>query len=447
MGRALSTDEFEKHRINAPRGEFLAKPDDWPLVPGSSPPVKGINVVLALGDSIYVLWRHRLPRPVLLEKDNEKVVWGGQYGCHEQEDPTLTYQRVREKDGRRRYPPEACGLCKMAEWFYQQVSYGDMDWMTKVFRFEADDPRNSRVLHAGGMCGIFNSKNLSPEEKKEMRAHGIYQDEAFKEEVGAKAEYLFVAAEYEKPEAGLQIAIMKQSLGDKVRGVIGDRRINLGSDEGDPAKNPFAIQWTYNNAKGIEFGKKYHARPMDRLPITDAVRAVISAPHPDVDSFLANCNQLEVRAMLEEHALIELPWDEWFGTARGQVAPKQQSGGSVAERAKAEQKKDTDPAPPSTPATNAEEVDCDECNKPMLATDKKCPHCGFVYEAEPEVAPPPQTARRGRRSAAAGPSGPPPQEEPKADAPKTGPFDNDDGDVPFLHCDEVRIGERWWPWS
>lgn len=450
--RALSTNEFQGHQTSAPRGSFLERAKKWPPVARSQPPVLGVNVVLAKGDSIYVLWRHGLPRIQISEKDGSRMVWGGNFVCHEEERPTLINQFRRDREtGERLHPPQACPICKMVEWCWQQIDAGKLDWLTEVFRFEADIPKDTRVLHAGGLCNIFGKKDLDDEQKKEMKRHGIYQTDAWKEVAWAKANYLFLVADYDHPENGVQIAIEPAGLGEKVRGVISDERVSKGEDEGDPQKNPYVIQWTYNPADGVEFGK-YHARRIDRMPITPEIEALISGPLPDVENLLQPFNAIELRAQLEEAALIELPWDEFFGPGQ---APAQQ------------ERRTPSVAPPLKNIASAvagvggpaeEEFDCDQCGKGPIVATGPCKFCGFDPDAP--LPPPPQEPPRRRRGVA-------PSSAPKAPSaglaakapqnasqgqqsppPKGGGgvkpvFPDDDGDVPFLTCAFEGGAERW----
>lgn len=470
MSEKLGIDEFMTHSTSTPKGAYLSKWKD------RSPPK--VNTVLHKKADIYVLWRHQLPRIVIIEKDNEKHVWGGNYVCWESES-LLKKQFKRLDDDTRVVPPETCPLCKMIEWTYQSILDGKIEWTTEMFSFESDDPKESRTIHAGGICNMFGKDDLSDDEKKDLKKHGIYQQDAWKENAWAKASYLLQVVDVDEPSAGVQIAIESSLLGDKVRTVISDRRMSLGKDRGDPTKNPYVIQWEHNPARNIAFNKKYHARLMDGMEITEQVMALIDGDPQDVANIIKRFNALELRAQLEEAAVMEIPWDNFFGKLEARVSgPSHVPGneykgagkrpadltdhaerpGEVGTTAGTSATADTDRAPAPE---GDEEVDCDECNQVMKMSDKKCPHCGHVYIVEEPTPPPPQERRKRGQAAPSASLAPPAmsksqerriaaQTEGKAKESGAGGgafpgLPADENDVPFAHCDEALMGaERWW---
>jgi hypothetical protein len=406
MTKALGTDNFLGHKTSAPRGSYLTKWKDRPPLAGAKLP--GVNTVLKREDYAYVLWRHNLPR-VVVKDDGEKVVWSSSHICWEDEKIILK-QRKRLDDDTRSFPPRACGICRLLEWIYQEIAAERISWVQPVFTFEADDPRESQTLHAGGMCGMFGRSDLTDGEKAQLKKHGIFATEAWKQVAWAKASYLFVVCDYDEPAAGLQIAIESSLLGEKVQSVIGDRRASLGADEGDPSKHPFVIQWLHDPSKGISFDKKYKARAIDSLAITDEIDEIISGDGPEVDHLLKRFNAGEVRALLEEHCVLEcdVPWDDFFGPAEQQQAKAVQDERKTGRVGLVDRSRETSAkaaapslAKPGTrktvaapPPVDEAEEDCGACGKPVKVSAKKCPHpgCGAIFEEE--APPPPERPRR-----------------------------------------------------
>lgn len=444
---ALSLDDFMGHKTSAPRGEYLESAKNWPLVEGSKPPVKGVNVVLHTQNSIYVLWRHGVPRVVADKKDADKLsIWNGNYVCFENED-VLKQQFKRHDDGTRKLAPKSCGICKMNEWVYQQIINNKLPWTKEVFRFEATSSQDSRVIHAGGMCNLFGRNDLADDEKAELKKHGIFLKDAWKENCNAKANYMFLVVDYDNPGSGVQVAIEPSGLGDKVQTMIADRRQSLGMDEGNPQKNPFVMQWTYNEAPGIEFGKKYHARSIDKWKVTQEdepdVWDLIHQEPPSVDNIIRPFKILEVRAALEEACLISMPWDQFFGDDGSQQQDEPEERARPGRQAAADSKPSGRKAAPPDELAE-EEFDCDACDKgPVPASAKKCPFCGIKFagaepDPEPEEAPPP---RRPKRATAPTPASTKPasnttakqDDAPTGRRPAKGAFppDSDDGDIPF----------------
>lgn len=445
MSKALSLDEFMNSSTSSGYSSFLQQPKKWPVLPDIKPAVKGVNVVLHRKDSIYMLWRHGMPRIHITEKE-EKKVWGANHVCFEDES-VLRNQHKRDDDGLRKVTPRTCPLCKMIEWFYQQITNGDLEWTDEIFRFEGDDPRENRVLHAGGICNMFGRRDLSDEEKSQMKKHGIYENDAWKENCWARANYMFLVVDYDDPNSGVQIAVQSSSLGDKVQTMIQDRRQSLGRDEGNPQINPFVMQWTYNEKKGLPFNEIYHARVMERLKVGPDILDLIDAPPPDVANIVKPFNSLEVRAALEDAALVKLPWEEWFG--KGQVAAPQEKrssevqGKSLAEKRiaeKAQENRTPKSDPPPAADDEGEEFDCGSCDKgPVPANAKKCPFCGVKFEGEEEEekeeepAPPPRR-KKGPAASAGASTTSTTKVAPKASggpAKGKGAFPDDDNDVPF----------------
>jgi len=301
------------------------------------------------------VWRHPFPMLIAVEDKNTgtKVlhVWGRNHTCHETEDVLeKTYHRETKGDpsSAREAPPERCGLCKTAEYLWQQcwlwlslhrwVADKDEDsgkelvsgkWVLNkagkaakekgkplgldpcavLFKFisEADDDENT-TIHVGGFCGLFGRDDLPKDLTKAMTAAKIRVKEAWKEKVMVKPMSVMCVVDNDKPEKGVQISEETKELGEKVKEKITE--VWEGS-EVDIQRRPYAIRWSYDRSKTM--GKQYTATPMMKLKPDARILSAIRSDAPDLSSVETPFNQQQFRALFERHAKIkEIPWDELF---------------------------------------------------------------------------------------------------------------------------------------
>jgi hypothetical protein len=422
MAELNTIDDFLSHRSSdASGGAYLR---GWKKN-------KRVNTWLHRKKPIIAVWRHGgIPRMVTrTDKDTDEQiveVWGGEWVCHEDE-TVLRKQWRRKPDGTREVAPRRCPLCLMNEYVYNAIedSSGAIDWTTPLFKFEGDDPSKSVTIHAGGLLNLFSGE-LADDEKKQLRKAGINQREAWKENAMAKLNYLFCVVDHDNPDNGVQKAIEAGLLGEKVRDVIADARESLGREEGDPFVTPYAIQWEHRPDEK-DFKNKYHARRMERLQLTKAIDALISGDPPDTSRDTQPFSPAKMRTFLEEHALVKLPWDEFFGHVAD--AQDEEDAPKAAAKAppKASPKKAPPPPPSSTTAVDVDdEVACDDCGAVMKETDPKCKKCGKVYVVEEAAKPPPPAPRKRSDAKPAAKAAPLP---PKSSVQLAD--DDDDGEIPF----------------
>lgn len=393
-------DSFLNHKTNEKtRGAYLG---DWKE--------KGfIDTWMHTRRMPAAVWRHKVPMIVPIEdKDTKEVIpflWSKNYVCHEEEE-VLRRQYHRHDDGSRKLEPSACGLCKMMEWFYQAVQNDELSWVEPIFHFSGKlkDRRGSITDHEVTLhaAGIYNgySKVDTDEEKRELKKAGIFLRDAWQEVMSAKCSYIFCVVDHNDLKAGVQIAVEPALLGEKVRVVIQDRIASLGKDEGNPAKNPYCIQWKFN-ASESDFGKKYHALIIERHKLTPAIRELIAeSDPPDISNLRAPFDQGVMRAYLEKHCLVKgVPFAEFFpateGTGKRSATSKVTTAAREAEKAsapKVEKKPEPEPKVLTTstgisiPEDDA--VACDACGKPMGVSWNKCVECGETYEGDGLEAPP-----------------------------------------------------------
>ena len=343
------------------------------------------------------VWLHKIPELVVRTDRNTqaplKNVWGRQHVCHEDESILKKQKFTTKPEGRREHPPKRCGVCRVTDGIRNMIIDGRIKDTQIVFRFEGSDkPEENQVIHAGGLCNFWK-RDLEPEEKARLNAAGVYASKVWAENMMAGLNYVFAVCDHEDANAGVQVAIQNQLVGDKVRKLINDE-IASKDDAGNPFTHPYAIQLVYNeHEKKID--DKYHARRIDKYALTPDVEKVIRGPKPDLSKFVTPFNAAALRATLEKHATIDLPWDRWFPID----VPAEEAPPPV----------EPPPAPktystPSAPAAPAEELGdpCEDCGAPMTKTQTTCGKCGAVYAVEEPAAPAPTKA-----AASADPGGDP----------------------------------------
>jgi len=402
MTQGMGLDEFLGHSssFRGSSGKVL----NWRK---RQPPI--IDTWLHTKGRIIALWRHGWPRLVEIEHDGDTSteVWSGFFNCWENED-VLRRQHRRTDDGARLVPPKICPVCLLLEHLREQVRVGALSWLEPVFKFEGDDPKQTVVLTAAGMYNGFGG-DLTRQELYDLKRAGVRRDEAWRQNTTAKCNYLFCIVDHNEPEKGVQTAIETTALGDAVKRVIRDQMDALGEEEGHPLKHPYAIRWEYR-AQEQEFGKKYRALAMPKLALTPEVRDLIyDAPLPEIGELIARGNVAALRSVMEQHALISLPFDSLFAAAEaatGQVLSQQEP--RVAQprqvpRVEQSQRRDVSPQEEPRAASSASMgqrkpaksqpaqptfppgtvmLPCDACGAPMAETDEVCWKCGARYEID-----------------------------------------------------------------
>jgi len=393
------------------------------------------------------VWRHSFPMLIVVEDKKKGVsvthVWSRNHTCHE-EDVVLDKLYWRETKGdpssARSFPPERCGICKFAEYLWQEswrwlnlhrwIADKDesgeakvtgkwalnkegkaaaekkkplgIDPCTVVFKFvsEADDDENT-TLHAGGICGLFGRDELPDDLAKAMAAAKIRKTEAWKENAMVKPKSVMCVVDNDKPEKGVQISEETKELGEKVKEEI--TKVWDGS-EIDIQRKPYCIKWNYDRSK--QMGKQYTATAVMKIKPDARILAAIRGDAPDLSHIEDPFNQQTLRSILERHAKVEgIPWDTIFpsreqekkwaeedeaAAKKGPSDDDEDEGDGDAEGEDEEESEDDDTESDDDDddvekdADGEELVGCDECGKPHKISAKKCPHCGHKYEVEEE---------------------------------------------------------------
>jgi hypothetical protein len=424
VNRFGSMAAFAGHRSSGGGGEFLKKWKDAGV----------FDSVLHTRVLPIALWQHKLPRLVpVTDKTKKKTVhvWSGTYVCHEDE-TTLEGQYFRDKDtGARKHPPKRCGICKLVEWCYQQCVLFEENreeneaaikagkpkkvkgirFTTPMFKFDGDVSEESMTLHIGGVCNLFGKALEGTDaQKKDLADSGIVvggKAGAWRENAYSKCNYAMCVVNYNRPEDGVQIAVETSALGDAVKGVLNKV---LEEDGRNIEDDPYVIRWKFH--KNAPMNEMYDALPMRKLKLSPRIMKLIrgDAPEESLDKLTERFNQILLRTSLEKHCLPELralvPWDELFPSeeqvkkwaaedAEAEAAAEDQAHErSTAHSDAADEDEDDDADDDEDEDDDADDEDddverdedgeelfaCDDCDKPVKASAKACPHCGKKYE-------------------------------------------------------------------
>lgn len=359
-------------------------------------------------------WRHQFYKVETREnkdtRDTERVVWSFQFNCHEAEE-VLKKQYKTDDDGRREKPPCTCPLCRCVDFVRQAVVDGRLSPFEPIFRFEGSDEDQAVTLHAAGLYGGFPRErdDFSDDEEnpltwKKFRDAKLSLKDVWKENVMAKLSYVFAVVDQKDVSRGVQIAVETALLGEKVRGVIADRRDRLGVEEGSFAKNPCAIRW-FHRPSEKEFNKKYHATDigLNKLPLTEEIEELIRGEARDViervTKELAPGDPATLRALMERYSVVDLPFDKFFEghdskKAKDSKDKKRDEDEPAPEVRTSKPKADAKPAK-APPKPAVEEFECDECGATVTADDTECPKCGADLDDADDApkAPPPQAKK------------------------------------------------------
>lgn len=431
-GSTMSLQEFLGHSARGPKRNYLS---GWK----QNPPYSTL-VWLHTMASLIAVWRH--PFHELVAKEDKatrvifKEVWGSNINCAEHES-ILSKQSFRDREtGARQHPPEKCPMCFMIEDVRDRVDAGQLDWRQPIFRFDATDPSKTQTLHAGGIYNAYGKKDLTGEQKLALAQASISPATAWNENLMAKLSYIFTVVEHMHPEKGIQVAMETSLLGDKVKGEIAKRMKSKGSEAGNPMLNPYAIEFSFNPDKNIQFDKKYDATIMEQVQLTAAIDKLIRQTEPpDLSGLMAPPNYKTLLARMQQHALVQLPFESYFAkvdmTERA-AAPKPQTGTRVPDvgrpppppigQQRVSQGVQPQQAyrpggvhveqpyvpPAAAPPPQEELVACDACQQAIPISATKCVHCGVQFEMDtPEPPPPARLPTRSEARAARGMAAPP----------------------------------------
>ena len=355
-----------------------------------------IEVWLHRTAPVYPLWAHGWHEVVEVEDrdSGEKVmkVFNRRFVCHERE-LVLKKQRFREADGTREYPPEVCPACLLIEHVYQAIQNNKMDWTDTVFSFQGDDDQFNIEVLAGGLCGFFQKDDLSKQQQAELRKAGVRRDEAFKQNMLARCQYVLSVVDAGDPSEGVQTALEATSLGDKLKLAI-KHEVKRRKERGNPAKHPYPFALSYDENK--QFAERYDVVALETEP-SDEILRLISGDAPDLTELVTPSNCMSFRSQVEAHLVEGSPLrgalDEIFAPAEKaglMDAPASPPKGQRDRERQArtpevstEPKGRAAPAPAKgkqEPAPEQDTIQCDHCDADMTGDSLQCDACGATYQ-------------------------------------------------------------------
>lgn len=331
-------------------------------------------------------------------------VWSDKWVCHEEEEVVRLQYKTDEDDNRLR-PPAVCPACMLVDFVGRNIRNGKLHWCEPLFEW-AVSGQDRVVLHAGGIVNKFGDKKLTQQEVAEMKSHGIFQSDAWKESMWAKFAYIFRVVLGRDPTE-CKIAIQSSIMGESMRAVIRDeiakaRRLmaadpTINPNRGNPLLDPYPFSWRHNkNEKN--FARKdsalaiYGVKPSEKI-----LELITTGELPDISPLTAKGNCATLRAQMESAAVGKaksFPWDKLFAPAKaaGLMDPDMGDGRSDgtdfdpgeldAQNARAARTPDVGRAPGGVGVHEPEPAEgepCEHCGSAMGERDLTCSKCGSEY--------------------------------------------------------------------
>ncbi len=201
----------------------------------------------------------------------------------------------------------------------------------------------------GGLIGRYGAKELTPAEVRAIRTARIDRAEAYKEDMRSKLKYIYLVADANHPEEGLQKAFEGQALTNAIKKAVGDTRARLSKKQraeyANPVEHPYPFEWTFDGSK--EFADKFSVvalqQDTDSYAVSDEIMKLISSDPPDISRDIAVGGCFELRGQMEAHVCAEakpfLDFDAIFGEAakRGLMVASQESKADEGEEAQGEE--------------------------------------------------------------------------------------------------------------
>lgn len=390
MTDSNSIDDFLNHQSSERRGYSLR---DWKKR-GSA------RIWLHTGRLPQARWAHNVPQLTVYDDkrtgDQVTAMWSRDLGCWEDEGFLKTQYRRDEEGQLENAEPKRCGVCRLVNTVYLLIAAGKLDWTEPVFRFEGStNPDHDQIIHAGGLTSMFGSDRLSKEQEAYLKSKRIYKSEAWRENFHGKASYVFCLVDEDNVGDGVQVETMTSVVGDHIKRVIRHAKKSLGDEAGNPMRNPFCIELSYDKSK--IFSQRYDACRIEQVKLSSEVERLIKSTPPSISRVMRPFNQKLLRAFFEEHAVIELPWDQIFKVP--QLVPEgEDEDTDFPPKDEPEQKRDraipeagppvgrrmaVDP-PKQESKPDVAMIPCDKCKTPMREDEVKCKGCGAVYTFDEE---------------------------------------------------------------
>jgi hypothetical protein len=359
------------------------------------------DVWLAAKGSFHPIYKVGFMFEDLTEDDNGRVERKLKFPKFVSPEPEIVlehqYFRLEKKNMKTplERPPTECPFLLLREWLLLHRT----DLPPDAVIFEWIDRTTDGVKTIQWRKGDLTLE--TPKDKRNWRAS-----------LSPKLGYMISVVDNENRGDGIVLTEIGKGLADATRAVIRREIENLGADEGNPLKNPYAIRWKYRPDETPM--KKYDALRLSRVEYDEDVYKLINADPPDIDPYVnpRDDDPVNIRAYMQAHAKIDLPLDQLFSddvdvraalaqlptTARRAAPPAKDrstpAGGGARPPADApptdgvrrrRKKKKEEPPPPPAEET----IPCDDCKVAMSPTASECPNpkCDAEYDVDPEPAP------------------------------------------------------------
>jgi predicted RNA-binding Zn-ribbon protein involved in translation (DUF1610 family) len=344
-------------------------------------------------DGAIDVWLHPKANPIAIwcnrwfrvvedrEKRGVKRLIGWRWISYEPE-LVLKNRFKTNDDGRRKYPPSLDPFAMFLQWVEDAIGAGELNWTDKVFEFEA----GSDVVEvlAGGITGLFQSRDLDDDQKRELKKAHVRIREAYKQNAHAKCSYIFRVVKVAAPEEGAHIAVERSMVGECMQRAIGKeikRHGAKGKELGNPMVHPYPFRWEYDDREEVPIYQRYDVTALAEEP-SEVVLAAFAQDPPGVEELTKAGNLVELRRSFEAHwcGPIVPPWDDFFAPAMKRFAgtPQAQAPEEFAYGANAEESEQEEAAAEGGGAP-AEEVACLACGAAMGADEEACPSCGALH--------------------------------------------------------------------
>lgn len=350
--------------------------------------------------------RHKWFRIVQFTKRNGDEVSFIRYEMFNSHEPAdfASFSKERGDDLKRIHRAKLCPMSKMIEWVDDAVIDGRIAPEEVVFRFDDGDPEHLIELHAAGLTGLIGLENAPEKWKKSCKRAKVLQKDPWSENMNMKLSHVFQVVDDSDPSE-VKWAVEPPDLFFQLKDAIAKEKKRNGDDDGDPMKNPYALLWEFDEAQARKnYGKGNVVIPQPKRKLTNKIRRLLKGPkRTDQKAVIAPGNLLELRASMENAAVIDMPFDDFFAAAKkaglmdGSASKPQGPKTSPKAKDDDEDEPKSDPKPKtsqkasSAPTkgkaepTNVEVGTCDVCGEEIGDKDVECKACGTTFDDEYHV--------------------------------------------------------------
>jgi phage FluMu protein Com len=331
--------------------------------------------------------------------DEKSFIKRPRFNCHEPIDYAIKPNDDRDDDLRRKTHADLCPFCKMIEWVEAEMISGKMSPSQELFRFDDGNPKNLVSIHAGGISGLISLDSAPERWKKICKKDKVLQFQPWNENLYVKISILFQVVSDANPNSVL-FAFEPPKLYQQLAREIKKQKTEHGDDEGNPQKNPYALTWEFDES--VPYCQGYEVTATRKRPLSNKIKKLIHGPkRSDLKEKLAPGNCLELRASMENAAVIDMPFDEFFAAAKkaglmnGSAAKTQSNKTAPKTKDDEEDEPKSDPKPKTSSKSNSAQVKgnakkaepevvgtCDICGEGIGDDDIECKACGTTFDPD-----------------------------------------------------------------